>query len=119
MDIAQKYYMNFTKMTHRALFIMAEVSPTPFRGILNTMQLSFLTSAEYLVRNTLHEGMEQGLHYKDIYQLAKERVVQFASTVGVTPLYLPEQGEHMQQRGLPVFAQETEARNVVSCKENQ
>ena len=116
---AKTYYMNFTKMTHRALFIMAEVSPTPFREILNTMQLSFLTSAEYLVRNTLHEGMQQGMHYKDIYRLAKDRVVQFASTVGVTPLYLPEPGEHIPQHSLPVFAQESEASSMISCKEYQ
>jgi Rha family phage regulatory protein len=114
---AKTYYMNFTKMTHRALFIMAEVSPTPFREILNTMQLSFMTSAEYLVRNTLYEGMGQGLHYKDIYQLAKERVVQFAPTVGVTPLYLPEPSERIPQNGLPVFAQESEASSMISCKE--
>jgi hypothetical protein len=116
---AKTYYMNFTKMTHRALFIMAEVSPTPFREILNTMQLSFLTSAEYLVRNTLYEGMGQGLYYKDIYKLAKDRVVKLAAAVGVTPLYLPEPGEHIQQHVLPVFAQKSEASNVVSCERCQ
>jgi len=116
---AKTYYMNFTKMTHRALFIMAEVSPTPFRQILNTMQLSFLTSAEYLVKNTLHEGMEQGMHYKDIYRLAKDRVVQFASTVGITPLYLHEPDEHIQQLGLNAFSQKSEASNVVSCERCQ
>ena len=111
---AKTYYMNFTKMTHRALFIMAEVSPTPFREILNTMQLSFLTSAEYLVRNTLYEGMGQGLYYKDIYQLAKDRVVKFAATVGATPLYLPEPGEHMHEHELPVFVHKSEASNMIS-----
>ena len=58
---------------------MADVSPAPFREILNTMQLSFLTSAEYLVRNELYDGMGQGLYYKDIYKLAKDRVVQLAA----------------------------------------
>lgn len=111
---AKTYYMNFTKMTHRALFIMAEVSPTPFREILNTMQLSFLTSAEYLVRNALYEGMGQGLYYKDIYKLAKDRVVTFAATVGATPLYLPEPGEHMHEHDLPVFVHKSEASNMIS-----
>ena len=111
---AKTYYMNFTKMTHRALFIMADVSPTPFREILNTMQLSFLTSAEYLVRNELYDGMGQGLYYKDIYKLAKDRVVQFAATVGITPLYLPEPDEHIQQHILPAFVHKSEASNMIS-----
>ena len=78
------------------------------------MQLSFLTSAEYLLRNALYEGMEQGLYYKDIYKLAKDSVVQFAATVGTTPLYLPEPDEHIQPHILPAFVHKSEASNMIT-----
>ncbi len=112
---AKMYYMNFTKLTHHALFIKAEMSPIPCRDILNTMQLSFLTSAEYLVGNTILEGMKKGLHYKTIYKLAKDCVDQYADMVGATPLYLPEPDEQTQQYDLPVLAHKPATVSMVSC----
>ena len=34
----------------------------------------------------LKDGMEMKLHYKDIYKLAKDRIVQYAELVGQSPI---------------------------------
>jgi Rha family phage regulatory protein len=75
---AQMYYMNITNMTYRALFLVADASPKPFRDILDSMQLSFLTTAEYLIQAALDEGMKKSMYYKDVYQLCRDRVVGYA-----------------------------------------
>lgn len=76
---AQMYFMNITKMTHQALFLIKQASPQPFRDMLDSMQLLFLTTAEYLVQQALLDGMEAALHYKDIYVLARQRVEHYAA----------------------------------------
>lgn len=86
---ANYYYPNITKATHKALFILKSGATGGFRDMLDGMQLAFLQSAEYVAANALREGMRQGLHYKEIYQLAKGRLEAFAETVGVSPV-LPE-----------------------------
>ncbi len=75
---AKMYFMQITKMTHQALFLVKQASPKPFRDLLDSMQLSFLTTAEYLVHQTLEDGMTAGLHYKDIYGIARDKVVYYA-----------------------------------------
>lgn len=75
---ARKYFINLTSMTYRALFLVYEASPKPFRDLLDVAQMSFLTTAEYLVQAALDEGMKQGLLYKDIYQMARDRVTGYA-----------------------------------------
>jgi len=42
------------------------------------MDLHNLLSAEQVARKALLDGMNTKLHYKDIYQLAKQRVFQLA-----------------------------------------
>lgn len=75
---AQTYYMNLTKMTYRALFLVGEASPQPFRDMLDTLQITFLTTAEFIVQAALEEGMSKLMHYKDIYLLARNKVTGFA-----------------------------------------
>ena len=75
---AQMYYMNITNMTYKALFLVSAASPKPFRDILDSMQLSFLTTAEYLIQAALDEGMKKSMYYKDVYQLCRDRVVGYA-----------------------------------------
>lgn len=43
------------------------------------MQLSFLTTAEYLIQQALDDGMASALHYKDIYVMARQRVEHYAA----------------------------------------
>lgn len=75
---AKMYFVQITKMTHQALFMVKQSSPKAFREMLDSMQLSFLTTAEYLVHQALEDGMAAALHYKDIYAMARERVTYYA-----------------------------------------
>ncbi len=50
------YYMQFTKMTNQALFLIGRKAPQNFRDLLDNMQLSFLQTAEFVANhNTLSE----------------------------------------------------------------
>tara|TARA_R110002012_G_scaffold316344_2_gene531204 strand:+ start:824 stop:1531 length:708 start_codon:yes stop_codon:yes gene_type:complete len=77
------YYSNITKMEYKALELIEKNQKVPkgFRDTLDVMDLSFLNSAEQVARASLREGMDNGLHYKEIYILAKERVMSYAKTV--------------------------------------
>ena len=77
---ANKYYITITKMQYKALGLIEknEKIDKQFRNILDVMDLHNLLSAEIVARKALIEGVEQSLHYKDIFQLAKQRVLQLA-----------------------------------------
>lgn len=83
---SRMYYLQITKMTNQALFLIGAKAPKHFRDMLDGMQLSFLGTAEYVARNAIKEGMETELFYKDIYGLARDKVTAFAVTVGQTPV---------------------------------
>lgn len=87
---ARHYYANVTKMTYKALFMVEQglKIPNRLREMLDGMQLSFLTTAEYVCANAIKDGMARELHYKEIYTMAKTRVEQYAASVGRT-LALP------------------------------
>ncbi|AZU97810.1 Rha family regulatory protein [Vibrio phage LP.2] len=80
---AGMYYMNITKMEYAALELTekGQKLPKDFRDTLDCMDLCFLSTAEQVAKNSLQQGMEMNLHYKEIYQLAKERVFTYAETV--------------------------------------
>ncbi|ACH39992.1 phage regulatory protein, Rha family [Citrifermentans bemidjiense Bem] len=78
---ARLYFMNVTKMTHQALNLVRQAAPQSLRDTIDSMELSFLTTAEYLVQQTIEEGMAAGLPYKEIYRLAKDRVTTYAETL--------------------------------------
>lgn len=78
---ARLYYMNVTKMTHQALSIMKQAGPQSIRDTIDSMQLSFLTTAEYMIQQVLEDGMTAGLHYKDIFRLAKDLITSYAATL--------------------------------------
>lgn len=54
--------------------------------MLSQMQISFLQTAEFVARNALREGMDEGMFYKEIYVHARDKVTAFAATVGQTPV---------------------------------
>jgi hypothetical protein len=87
---AKMYYLNITKMTHQALFLVKQASTQPFRNVLDSMQLSFLTTAEYLIQQALEDGMVSGLHYRDIYALARNRVTHYAEHLPKLKLLISE-----------------------------
>lgn len=80
---AKHYYSLITKMQYKALGLIEknEKINKQFRNTLNIMELHNLLSAEIIARKALLDGMEQKLHYKDIFQLAKTKVLQFAELV--------------------------------------
>jgi len=80
---AVRYYANITKMENKALFILEQKFDN-LREVLDGQQLSTLRVADKMVQDTLQEGMERSMHYKDIYQLAKERVESLAKLVKPT-----------------------------------
>lgn len=82
-------YSNIAKMENKALFIIEEKFPN-VREVLNTQQLMFVATADQIVEKALLEGMEKEMHYKEIYQLAKERVLKFAELMPKTPVPMLE-----------------------------
>lgn len=80
---ANHYYNLITKMQYRALGLIEnnEKINKEFRNTLNIMDLHNLLSSEIIARRALLDGIEQKLHYKDIFQLAKTNVLQFANLV--------------------------------------
>lgn len=71
---AKFYYSNITKASYKALELLDQNKTTPIRDMLNIKDLLMLSTGEERVAETLEEGMEQELHYKEIYQLAKQRL---------------------------------------------
>jgi len=80
---ASTYYMNISKMENKALFILEQKFDN-IRNVLNNHQLSTLKTADRIVYESLQEGMERNMNYKDIYQMAKERVETLAKLVKPT-----------------------------------
>lgn len=85
---AEKYYSSITRMEYVALELISksEKVPSKFRDSLDLMQICSLTMAEQLAKKAIQSGMEQGLHYKEIYSLAKQRVIAFSDSVNLPML---------------------------------
>lgn len=80
---AEKYYANISTMQNKALFFI-EQKYNNLRDCLNVHQLGIIGCADTIVAKALEDGMSQGLHYKDIYKLAKARIEMFAEVHGKT-----------------------------------
>jgi phage regulator Rha-like protein len=80
---AEMYYANISKMENKALFLL-EQKYTNLRDTLDIHQLSTIKSADQIVMKALKDGMDNGMHYRDIYALAKLRVESFAEIIGKT-----------------------------------
>lgn len=75
---AEKYYMSITKMEYSALELVKQASDKNFRDTLDAVQHTELTVVELAAQQALRDGMAEGLHYKDIYQMAKVACVQLS-----------------------------------------
>lgn len=82
---AKFYYPNISTMENQALFILEERYPN-VRDVLSGQQLQIIASADLTVKRALEYGMEQKMHYRDIYEMAKRRIYEFADLVGQTPV---------------------------------
>jgi phage regulator Rha-like protein len=87
---ASKYYGNITSMENKALFILEQKFPN-VRELLTGQQLMVISTADQIVSHALKDGMNDNLNYKEIYQLAKERVETFASVMPKTPVIMLEE----------------------------
>lgn len=80
---ASRYYGNISNMENSALFFLEQKFPN-VRDVLTGQQLHIISTADIAVSQALRDGMEQKLHYKDIYQLAKERIETMATIIPKT-----------------------------------
>jgi phage regulator Rha-like protein len=95
---AKMYYTNLAKMENQALFLVEQKYPN-LREVLNIKQLMQVATADQVVEKALQDGMDKKLPYKEIYQLAKERITQFSNIIGKSQVIaLLEQDK---QVGLP------------------
>jgi len=80
---ASRYYGNITKMEYVALRLLEykEKVPSNFRDTLDRMKLHMIVMAEHVANETIKQGMEDKLHYKEIFLLAKQAVIKYAGTV--------------------------------------
>lgn len=80
---ARNYYANISKMENKALFFFEQTFKN-IRDVLNLQQLSIVICADEIITKALQDGMELEMEYKDIYQLAKKRIENFAEIHGKT-----------------------------------
>ena len=78
---ALMYYINLAKMENKALFLIEQKYPN-VREVLNIKQLGQVMVADQVVEKALEDGMGANLNYKEIYSLAKDRVIQFPKYLG-------------------------------------
>lgn len=83
---AERYYSNLATMENKALFFI-ERKYKNMREIMTIKQLMQIATADDVVEKAIKEGMDNKLPYKDIYQLAKERVISFANIIGKSHLH--------------------------------
>jgi phage regulator Rha-like protein len=85
---ALKYYVLISKMENKALFhveLLTMEYPN-LRDILDKRQLSNLKTADRIIAKALRDGMEKKMYYKDIFQMAKNRIESFAELIGKSPI---------------------------------
>lgn len=82
---AEKYYVNLSRMENKALFLVEQKYPN-LRERLGISQLRTIQMADRIVAKALEDGMNQSLHYKEIYKLAKGQVETFAGCIGQSPV---------------------------------
>lgn len=80
---ASRYYGNITKMEYQALGLLElqKSAMGNFRDTLDLIDLSYLQVAEITAKAALENGMEQKMHYKEIYIFAKQKVTEYANSV--------------------------------------
>jgi phage regulator Rha-like protein len=76
-----KYFMNLTKMTNTLLFVVSGKYPN-LRDVMTKKQLLIVSVGDNIVEKAIMEGMEKKMFYKDIFQIAKANVMQFAAVYG-------------------------------------
>lgn len=79
---AELYYVNFSKMVNSQLLEFEGKAPPKLRDSLNSVQLHSISVAESIIARTLVECMTAKRPYKEVYQLAKQKIETLGSVVG-------------------------------------
>lgn len=105
---ADKYYMIISKMQNQALFLLDQKFPN-LRNVLNFKQLNLVQTADQIVSRYLKLGMEKQMNYKEIYILARDKVIAYAEIVGKTsvPKLLENKIPEIVQQSLPLLEMAT------------
>lgn len=82
---AKMYYVNFAKMENKAMFIFEQKFPS-LRELLTIRQLMQVATADQIIERAIKEGMIKGMFYKDIYKLAKDRIIKYVEIIGKSPI---------------------------------
>lgn len=77
---AKFYYKHITNATYKALGLITHKQPG-LRNTLDSMQLAWLMSAEYVAQESLKKHMATGEHYKAIFVLVKQDIEAFAGAL--------------------------------------
>ena len=79
---AKYYYKHFTNATYKALkLIQAKDKTNKVRDVLDMFQIHQLLLAEKIVSDLIQNEMEKGTFYRNIYEKAKDRLLEFAGVV--------------------------------------
>lgn len=80
---AETYYANVTRMEYKALGLLEQSKSVTgnFRDTLDIMEIGYLQVAESIATVAIRQGLQDKLHYKDIYALAKQRVTEYAESI--------------------------------------
>jgi phage regulator Rha-like protein len=91
-----KYFMNISTMENSLLFIVSGKFKN-LRDVMTKDQLITISIGDNIVKKALREGMEKKMFYKDIFQMAKSSVMQFAAVYDkseiVANMFLTEHGQ--------------------------
>ena len=81
----EKYYVSLTTMMNKQLFNL-EGKCDNWRNIMTSDQLGLVRTVEVCIAKSLRDGMKERMFYKDIFQLAKKRVIVLMSVMDKTDL---------------------------------
>ena len=83
---ANKYYMNITKMTNKALeFMIQDKTGIPIRDLSSLDNLGFIMALDKRAGHAIQHGINSKMHYKDIFQYAKAEVNKLADVLIFKP----------------------------------
>jgi Rha family phage regulatory protein len=80
---AKMYYATITRMDYQALDLLdkQKTSIGNFRDTLDILDISALLMAESVAKGAIERGMQDKMHYKEIYMFAKQKVNEYAKTI--------------------------------------
>ncbi|MCP4393966.1 MAG: Rha family transcriptional regulator [Alphaproteobacteria bacterium] len=82
---AKYYHANFAKMENRNMFIFEQKYPN-MREVLTIKQMMQVATGDDIIEKAIKEGMEKEMYYKDIFQLAKDRIIKYVEIIGKSPI---------------------------------